>query len=290
MQSIQDVLRSSLPQNKKLSSTKSTGMAGTTDEPFDYWAWYYSPGNTIRAWDEEHGVKLMQDKTTGIPRFEADRNVLFENDKPAQTYPDYFKDRILERFVVNLYSFGANQDTARKALNMTTRYIDNYDRIVNEYGGGGLYYFSHERGSGKTFLSTILGNELTQRGHRVRWYNMTNLIQEIKAGFDRESSMSSSDVIDRARDAEILILDDIGAEKQSAWLNETVYSILDRRMSECKPTIFTSNHTPEELSYDERIIDRISRMTELVRMPEESIRRKLNSRNRFGAFLEEVNA
>ena len=98
--------------------------------------------------------------------------------------------------------------------------------------------------------------------------------------------MSSSEVINRAMNAEILILDDIGVEKQSAWLNETVYSILDYRMTHCKPTIMTSNRKPEELAYDERIVDRITRMTELIEMPEESIRKILNRRNKLGVFLE----
>lgn len=221
----------------------------------------------------------------GCPTFTADPNVLFADSPTVNTFPSYFETRTLDRFSVGFYTYGPNRDKAQKALDVVTRYIDGYAKIVSMFGGGGLYFYSRERGSGKTFLSTILGNELSRRGHRVRWYGMTNLLQEIKACYDRESSTSSADIINLCRNCEVLILDDIGVEKQSAWVNETMYTILDYRMSQCKPTIFTSNHRPHELSYDERIIDRISRMTELIEMPEESVRKKLNAKNPLGQYL-----
>lgn len=201
------------------------------------------------------------------------------------TYPEYFAGRTLDKFVPELYTIGTNRDKAQAALGMVKRYIDGYAEIVSQYKGAGLYFYSKEKGTGKTFLSTILGNELSMRGRRVRWYGMTNLLQEIKAGYDRDSSTSGAEVINLCRNAEVLILDDIGVERQTAWVNETMYTILDWRMTQCKPTIFTSNHRPHELSYDERIIDRITRMTELVEMPEESIRKKLNAKNPLGGFL-----
>lgn len=254
-------------------------------DKFDYWSWYFGTDNAIRRWDEAHGIQLVKSEVSGCPCFVADPAVLYADSPVVSTYPDYFEGRTLDRFSTALYSFGANRDKAQKALDVVTKYIEGYSMIVSQYGGGGLYFYSRERGTGKTFLSTILGNELSKRGRRVRWYGMTNLLQEIKAGYDRDSSTSSAEIINLCRNAEVLILDDIGVEKQSAWVNETMYTILDYRMSQCKPTIFTSNHRPHELAYDERIIDRITRMTELVEMPEESIRKKLNAKNPMGAFL-----
>ena len=251
----------------------------------DYWTRYYGTDNPIRRFDEAHGIRLVRDSEGGYSRFVADRNVLFSDMPIISTYPDYFSDRTIDRFSVNLYTFGVNRDKAQSALDMVKKYIDRYSMIVAQYGGSGLYFYSRERGTGKTFLSTILGNELSKRGHRVRWYGMTNLLQEIKASYDRDSDTSGAEIINTCKNSEVLILDDIGVEKQTAWVNETMYTILDYRMSQCKPTIFTSNHRPHELKYDERIIDRITRMTELIEMPEESIRKKLNSHNTLSAYL-----
>lgn len=272
-------------KNSSPQSPGSTQRTSTSDDPFDYEEWYNSPGNSIRRWDEEHGVRLVRNPNNGMLEFLADPKMLFGVENAVVTYPEYFKDRTLDRFEITLYPVGPNRDMAKSALLKTRKYIEEYSTIINEFYGCGLYYFSRERGTGKTWLSTILGNELSKRGHRVRWYSMTNLIQEIKSGFDRDSATSSSEIIEIAKRAEILMLDDIGVEKQSAWLNETVYSILDYRMTTCKPTIFTSNLTPDQLSYDERIVDRIRRMTEMIELPNISIRKILNQQNRLGSFL-----
>lgn len=287
MQSIGSLIQSS---TKKLNvslpkSTSETDAMPGCDQPLDYWTWYYGTDNSIRKWDEAHGIRLVRNETTGFPCFVADREVLFADAPMVRTYPEYFENRTLDRFVPGLYTYGENRDKAQAALDLVARYIDKYAMIVAEYQGGGLYFYSKTKGTGKTFLSTILGNELSRKGHRVRWYGMTNLLQEIKAGYDKDSSTSSAEIIDLCRNAEVLILDDIGVERQTAWVNETMYTILDYRMTQCKPTMFTSNHKPHELSYDERIIDRISRMTELVELPEESIRKKLNAKNPLGSFL-----
>ena len=254
-------------------------------KPFDYWEWYNKPGNTIREWDEAHGIRLVRGGNSDYPRFVADYDVLFADTPTVSTYPTYFETRTLDKFSLSIYSYGANRDKAKAALELVKKYIDGYSTIVTRYSGGGLYFYSKERGTGKTFLSTILGNELSKRGHRVRWYGMTNLLQEIKSCYDRESATSSAEIINLCRNTEVLILDDIGVEKQSAWLNETMYTILDHRLTHGKPTMFTSNRRPHELAYDERIIDRITRMTELVEMPEESVRKIMKATNPLGAYL-----
>ena len=276
----QACLRRTLP-----SSSNTPQTAITTDEELDYWEWYHAPGNRIRAWDEAHGITLERDPYTGCPCFKADLQAFRGEDKGPGALPAIFQDRTLDRFTVQFYSPGESRERGQRALDVVRRYIENYDRIVSQYSGGGLYFYSRERGSGKTYLSTILGSELSRRGHRVRWHSMVSLLQEIKAGYDRDSSVSSATVIARCRDAEVLMLDDIGVERQTGWVNETVYGILDHRLAHGMPTFFTSNRRPRDLDYDERVLDRITRMAELIEMPEESVRRKLAAKNPLGEFL-----
>ena len=256
-------------------------MESTTDKPFDYWEWYNREGNSIRAFDEAHGIQVATDEM--YTYFQITREALQAGSPDVSVYPDYFKQRTFDKF--SLAPYGAERAKAEKAFDIAKRYADNIDEIIANYGGGGLYFYSKAKGSGKTFLSTILGNELTRRGKRVRWFGVTNLLQDIKASYDRESGTSSAEIIGLCKAAEILILDDIGVEKQSAWVNETMYSILDDRLTHARPTIFTSNIRPNELQYDARVTDRISRMAELVEMPEENVRQRLNAKSKLGAFL-----
>lgn len=253
----------------------------TTAEPFDYWAWYNRPGNSIRQWDEAHGLRQITNEMYTYVGIDRDA---FESANPAAgVYPEYFRLRTFDKF--SLIPYHAERPKAEKALDMAKRYADGIDVIMADYDGAGLYFYSKTKGSGKTFLSTILGNELTRRGKRVRWYGVTNLLQDIKASYDRESGTSSAEIISLCKTAEILILDDIGVEKQSSWVNETMYTILDERLTHARPTIFTSNIRPLELQYDARVTDRISRMTELIEMPEENVRQRLNAKSGVGAFL-----
>jgi DNA replication protein DnaC len=103
-----------------------------------------------------------------------------------------------------------------------------------------------------------------------------DFFNEIRATFDRETGICASDLIDAARQVDLLILDDIGTEKQeSSWVNETMYAVLDHRLNQRKTTMFTSNCTIEELRHHDKIKSRIERMALPVWMPEEEIRADL---------------
>jgi DNA replication protein DnaC len=271
------------PKNSERSTSASPTTPATDEKPFDYWEWYNAPGNHIREKDEANGITLHKDPD-GMLRFSADLKKLNPDTAQREIYPSYFRTRTFDKFSISLYSF-QNHEIARQALEYSKKYVDNIDEIIAKHRGTGLYYYSQTKGSGKTYLSTMLGNELTNIGHRVLWYSMPNLLQEIKNSYDRESGASTADVIDRIKRVEILMLDDVGVERQTSWVNETVFSILDYRLMLGKPTIFTSNHQPDELSYDERIIDRIRSMTTMIPMPEENVRRRFASQNDLKKFL-----
>ena len=269
------------------TSQRSTDLPTTENisgDAWNYWTWYRSDeGASIRRFDESRGYYVARTEDGAYIGISRER--FSAADPAASVYPDYFSNRTFDRFSLNVYSWGEARDKAETALDMAKRYVDGFKMIRDQFGGGGLYLYSKAKGSGKTFLSTIIGNELTRRGHRVRWEGVVNLLQEIKAGFDRESGGSSAEIIDRCKNAEVLILDDLGVEKQSAWVNETLYSILDARMTHGLATIFTSNCLPRGLAYDERVLDRVDRMAEVIEMPEENVRQRLNARSKLGEYL-----
>lgn len=70
----------------------------------------------------------------------------------------------------------------------------------------------------------------------------------------------------------MLVIDDIGVERPSAWVNEKFYEIINGRMVEMRITFFTSNCEIENLLLDERIKNRIIKMALPVPFPEESVR------------------
>lgn len=234
---------------------------------------YYNKCDTLYASDQRAGI-TAQMKPNGMIYLCADPEAMREGREDVSPYPSAFLQRTFDKFSTSVYSISAQADVKR-ILNRCVKYVENIDDLMQNHGGIGLYFSSNTRGSGKTFLSTIVGNELTARGKRVHWFSMPDVLQEIKSTYDRESGTSTSDILRRLQNAQILILDDIGAEKQTPWVNETVYVILNHRMMNNRPTIFTSNLRPDDLKYDDRIKERIRRMTVELQMPEESVRARL---------------
>lgn len=76
------------------------------------------------------------------------------------------------------------------------------------------------------------------------------------------------------RNCSLLVLDDIGAQKNGDWQEQEIFRLIDSRTAPGKITLFTSNMQPEDLNLNSRTVDRIRRCSIVLQMPEESIRRR----------------
>lgn len=157
---------------------------------------------------------------------------------------------------------------------MVANYIYNFEKY-NALGKG-LYFYSHEKGSGKTLLALALGNAL-MNVHKatVRFITTVELFTEIRKTYEKDSMFKESQLLDSLKQVQVLILDDIGTEKKSDWVNEMLYQTLNTRMTSKVITIFTSNVHVSKLKHDERIISRIEAMAIPIQMPEVSIRKNM---------------
>ena len=187
--------------------------------------------------------------------------------------PEEFKDLKVKDFDLNLYS-GSEKERAYIARNAVINYIQNYQEFKDK--GKGLYLYSQTKGSGKTRLVASLGNALVSTyKERVRFITTLDLLDEIKSTYNKDSALSENDLINAIKEVDVLILDDIGVEGDTPWVQEKLYSILNGRMISNKITIFTSNSRVEELKQDDRIKNRLEKMAIPIKMPEQSIRTRL---------------
>jgi DNA replication protein DnaC len=97
-------------------------------------------------------------------------------------------------------------------------------------------------GVGKTHLAIATLKELISRGHEGLFYDYRELLKEIQASYNPENQASEGSVLDPVLRAEVLILDDLGASKPSAWALETVGHILTTRYNEKRVTVITTNY------------------------------------------------
>src|SRR5204863_4779956 len=78
------------------------------------------------------------------------------------------------------------------------------------------------------------------------FYDTRDLLKVIRSTYDPTNRTSEQDILRPVMTAELLVLDDLGAEKTSDWVEETLNLIVNTRYNERRATIFTSNYEEKE--------------------------------------------
>ena len=131
------------------------------------------------------------------------------------------------------------QDVIGELLN----FINSYKPNSTEYQKG--LYLAGPFGVGKTYMMGALANELSENGVETTLVNVPTYSAEIKQAIATNTVEAKLVSI---KNTPILVLDDIGAEMNSAWFrDEVLMVILQHRMLQELPTFFTSNFTIDQL-------------------------------------------
>lgn len=148
-------------------------------------------------------------------------------------------------------------------------------KYVIENPSQGLMFYGVP-GCGKTHLAAIIAQEHIKRGRSVIFSDVPNLLDTLKATFDRnndESGEKQANLDTLMKDlikVDVLVLDDIGTEKATEWAMERLYIIVNDRYNAKRPIIATSNFNAEGLEnkYQDikgkRIVSRISEMCKAI--------------------------
>ena len=102
-------------------------------------------------------------------------------------------------------------------------------------------------GVGKSHLAVaVLRQVILTRGARGLFYDVRDLLRLIRSTYDPLVKATESDVLRPVMKADLLVLDDIGSEKTSEWVEETLNLIVSSRYNDRRLTIFTSNYEEKE--------------------------------------------
>lgn len=113
-------------------------------------------------------------------------------------------------------------------------------------------------GTGKTYASSCIANYLMKNNKTVMIMNLGLYLNKLK----REWAEAEADVLNYAKECQLLIIDDFGTEKVSEFVLEKVFNLIDTRYRAEKPLIITSNLNLDEIEerFGSRISDRIKDM------------------------------
>ena len=148
----------------------------------------------------------------------------------------------------------------RAELYCRTKFRQNFEEMQKDNIGLLLY---GSVGSGKSFLASCIANYLIEEKLlSVRMRNFAEIINDLQSG---GFSLDKNKYIDSITNVPLLILDDLGIERDTSYAKEQVYNVINARYQKQKPTIITTNlsfetiENTKEMEY-QRIYSRIIEM------------------------------
>lgn len=135
---------------------------------------------------------------------------------------------------------GKNKQLSTRAKN----YVENFETF-KENGRGILLY--GKTGTGKTFTACCIANGLLDRGYSVLVKRFADIANELFSCSDKTAYTQN------LMDVSLLVLDDMGVERKSSYMNEVVFTVVDGRYRAGKPMIITTNVSAETMKNAETI-------------------------------------
>ncbi len=157
---------------------------------------------------------------------------------------------------------------------MSRNYVAHFEEM-RKANLGIIFYGDCDRG--KSFYCSCICNALSQKGYFIIMTSLSTLAERMEINFKQERSA----ILEGVRNAHLLILDDVGTERQTPQMLENIYEIINARYVVDKPMIISTNLKPEELGTNDirlkRIYQRILQGTKKINCTIPHHRMQLNS-------------
>lgn len=185
-----------------------------------------------------------------------------------------FADKTFDSFRLDRLMLTAHEHESLSLAYQTARkYAERPDGWLLLTGGYGC---------GKTHLAAAVGNARLDWGDYVLFVTAPDLLDHLRSTFGPNSEVAYDQMFDRIRGAQLLILDDLGAENPSQWAQEKLFQLLNHRYSYRLPTVITTNVEIDALDarirsrlVDDRVVRRIAIAAPDFRTPRASVQNEI---------------
>lgn len=138
----------------------------------------------------------------------------------------------------------ANDDGGNpRLMGIAHRFVDNFQKFRAD--GKGLLLYGTV-GTGKSYAAGCIANALIDKGTPALMTNFSRIVNTLSGMWD-----GKQEYLDSLRQFPLLIIDDLGAERDTEFVNETVEAVIDARCRSKLPLIVTTNLTAEQLKNTE---------------------------------------
>jgi DNA replication protein DnaC len=182
------------------------------------------------------GWKIIErDGISGAERCDCAAEVRQKHIEEASGIPPLYRNASLDNF-----KLPDDNPPARRALADLMLTVRSFARDYPAKSRPGLL-FTGEPGTGKTHLAVAALRMLIARGFEGRFQDYQTLLERIRAGYDQNAGASAREAYLYAMETPLLLLDDLGAQRMTDWVEDTVTNIITHRCNHNLPMIVTTN-------------------------------------------------
>jgi len=146
------------------------------------------------------------------------------------------------------------------------RYLKAWPDLIKSSSDTKGFLLMGNAGIGKTMLASIIARDMLDKGIQVVFVSSADLLAELRDAQFRKDEGGIEAKIETLAKAQALILDDVGKEKPTEWVQSMYYRLIDLRYRSNLLTGFTTNYYPKDLAerlgdFGEATVSRILGMT-----------------------------
>lgn len=156
-----------------------------------------------------------------------------------------------------------------KYVQAAKRYCDNFSQFLRE--GKGIIFYG-EPGTGKTFIAGCIANDVLDKAIPVKMITVSDFANSLLGTYQKQELYAEIETVP------LLVVDDLCTERDTQYMEEIKYNIINRRYQANLPTIITTNMSLEELqktknTSEERLVSRMLEMCYPIRIEDINHRR-----------------